>query len=46
MAYATKYRFTFDSVHGVEHRILIQQDGYDGEIIDRRLGQAPVLKKM
>ena len=45
MAYATKYRFTFDSVHGVEHRILIQQDGYAGEIIDRRLGQAPVLKK-
>lgn len=45
MAHATKYRFTFDSVHGVEHRILIQQDGYAGEIIDRRLGRAPVLKK-
>jgi len=45
MAYATKYRFTFDSVHGVEHQILIQQDGYSGDIIDRSLGRAPVLKR-
>lgn len=45
MAWATKYQFKFDSAHGVEHRILIQKDGYSGDIIKRRLGRGPVLKK-
>jgi len=45
MAWVTKYRFKFDSAHGVEYRILIQKDGYSGSIIKRRLGRGPVLKK-
>jgi hypothetical protein len=45
MAWATKYQFTFDSKNGVEHRILIQKDGYSGEIMNRSLGRGPVLKK-
>ena len=43
--YGTKYRFTFDSVHGVEYKILIQKYGYTGDIIDRNLGRAPVIKR-
>ena len=45
MAWATKYQFKFNSSHGVEHRILIQKDGYSGGIIKRSLGRGPVLKK-
>ena len=45
MAYATKYRFTFESTHGATYRILIQKDGYSGSIINRPLGRAPVLQR-
>lgn len=45
MDWATKYQFTFDSKNGVEHRILIQKEGYSGEIMNRSLGRGPVLKK-
>lgn len=45
MAYATKYRFTFDSIHGTAYRILVQKDGYSGSIIERALGRPPVIKR-
>lgn len=45
MAWANKYRFRFDSVHGVEYNIYIQKDGYSGQVIQRKLGRAPILKK-
>ena len=45
MAWANKYRFRFDSVHGVEYNIYILKDGYSGQVIQRKLGRAPVLKK-
>ena len=45
MAWANKYRFRFDSVHGVEYNIYILKDGYSGGVIQRALGRAPVLKK-
>lgn len=44
MAYATKYRFEFLTTHGATCRIDIELDGYDGEVIQRALGRAPVLK--
>lgn len=45
MAYATKYRFTFESTNGATYRILIQKDGYSGSILERCLGKAPVLRR-
>ncbi len=45
MAYATKYRFKFDSIHGTAYRILVQKDGYSGSIIERALGRSPVIKR-
>lgn len=45
MAYAYKYIFRFESIHGVEHVIAVLQDGYSGSIKYRPLGGAPVLKK-
>ena len=45
MAWANKYRFRFNSVHGVEYNIYIQKDGYSGDVIQRNLGRAPVLRK-
>ena len=45
MAFATKYLFKFNSVHGVEHQIHIQKDGYSGSVIQRALGRSPKLKK-
>ena len=45
MAFATKYRFSFQSAHGVDYTINIQQDGYDGAVLNRALGRGPVLKK-
>lgn len=45
MAWVNKYRFRFDSVHGVEYNIYILKDGYSGDVIQRALGRAPVLKK-
>ena len=45
MAWANKYRFRFNSVHGVEYNIYIQKDGYSGDVIQRKLGRAPVLRK-
>jgi len=45
MSYSTKYLFRFESYHGVEYNIYLQQDGYNGSVIQRRLGRAPVIKK-
>lgn len=45
MAYATKYRFVFDSVAGTSFRIDIQKDGYSGSVLKRRLGQPPHLRR-
>ena len=45
MAYGAKYLFKFESIHGVEYRIYIYKDGYSGNVIQRRLGRAPVLRK-
>ena len=45
MAFATKYQFTFESIHGITGTVLIQQDGYSGSVVKRALGRAPLLKK-
>ena len=45
MAWANKYLFKFNSIHGVEYNIYILQDGYSGSVIRRALGRAPVLRK-
>jgi len=45
MAYAIKYLFKFESLNHTTREIRILQDGYSGEVIQRPLGQAPVLKK-
>lgn len=44
MAYGNKYLFKWESIHGVEFRIVLLQDGYSGSVIQRPLGGAPVLK--
>lgn len=44
MAYGQKYLFRWESMHGVEFRIVLLQDGYSGSVIQRPLGGAPVLK--
>ena len=43
MAASTKYRFRYNSVHGVEYIIQLAEEGYSGAVIDRPLGVAPVL---
>lgn len=45
MAYRNRFRFRFDSVHGMEYNIYILKDGYTGGCDRRPLGRAPVLKK-
>lgn len=45
MAYAIKYLFKFESSNGTTREIRVLQDGYTGEVIQRPLGRAPVLKK-
>jgi len=45
MAYGTKYQFTFQSQNGEEFWIIIEKDGYTGDVIQRALGQAPILKR-
>ena len=45
MAFATKYLFKFNSVHGAAVEVRIQQDGYSGAAIQRALGRPPVLKR-
>lgn len=45
MAFANRFHFRFDSIHGVEYNIYILQDGYSGECENRKLGRAPVLRK-
>ena len=45
MAYATKYRFLFDSNVGTSFRIDIQKDGYSGSVLQRALGQPPHLRR-
>ena len=45
MAYGNRFRYRFDSVHGVEYNIYILKDGYTGTCDQRPLGRAPILKK-
>ena len=45
MAYGLKYKFIFDSLHGVETKIEVLKDGYSGSVIQRPLGAAPVLRQ-
>lgn len=45
MAYAIKYLFKFESSNGTTREIRVLQDGYSGDVIQRPLGRAPVLKK-
>ena len=44
MAYKTKYRFRFESCHGVVYEVRLQEDGYTGSVKDRPLGKAPVIR--
>ncbi len=44
MAYNTKYRFRFDSCHGVAYEVRLKENGYSGSVIDRPLGRAPVIR--
>ena len=45
MAWANKYLFKFNSLHGVEYNIYILKNGYSGSVIQRALGRAPILRK-
>jgi hypothetical protein len=45
MAYAVKYRYTFDSEQGTPFRIDILKDGYSGSVLSRCLGGSPVLRR-
>lgn len=45
MAYGSKYHYEFLSDNGTDYEIFIQKNGYSGDILDRALGQAPVLKR-
>jgi len=45
MAYATKFRFFFESVDGLEWTIDILKDGYSGSVLTRALGAPPVIRK-
>lgn len=45
MAYSIKYLFKFESSNGTTREIRVLQDGYTGEVIQRPLGRAPMLKK-
>ena len=44
MAYSTKYRFRFESVHGVVYEVRLLENGYSGSVKDRPLGAAPIIK--
>ena len=44
MAYNTKYRFRFDSCHGMTYEVRLLEDGYSGSVIDRPLGKSPVIR--
>jgi hypothetical protein len=44
MAYNTKYRFRFESVHGMVYEVRLMEDGYSGSVTDRPLGKAPVIR--
>ena len=44
MAYGIKYRFKFESAHGVDYTVNLLEDGYEGSIITRPLGKAPVIR--
>ena len=45
MAFANRFHFCFNSVHGVEYNIYILKDGYSGDCDHRRIGRAPILRK-
>lgn len=44
MAYNVKYRFRFESVHGVVYEVRLRENGYSGSVISRPLGRAPVIR--
>lgn len=45
MAYSVKYLFKFRSAGGTTREIRVLKDGYSGDVIQRPLGRAPILKK-
>lgn len=45
MAYSIKYLFKFESAAGTTREIRVLKDGYSGDVIQRPLGRAPMLKK-
>ena len=45
MAYSIKYLFKFESSNGTTREIRVLKDGYSGDVIQRPLGRAPMLKK-
>lgn len=44
MARNLKYRFNFESIHGVLYTVYIYAEGYTGSILTRRMGGAPKIK--
>lgn len=44
MALAVKYKFRFESIHGIMYVVNLLEDGYSGSVIVRPLGKAPVIK--
>lgn len=44
MAYNLKYRFRFESVHGITYEVRLLENGYSGSVKDRPLGKAPVIR--
>ena len=44
MAYYIKYRFKFVDIHGTTYEVRLREQNYDGEVIDRPLGAAPVIR--
>lgn len=44
MAYGIKYRFRFDSIHGVMYTVNLLKDGYSGSITVRPLGASPIIR--
>lgn len=45
MSWNTRFEFVFTSRNSAEYEIFIQQQNYEGDVIRRPLGRAPVLRK-
>lgn len=44
MAYGIKYKFRFNSIHGVQYTVNLLKDGFSGSYTLRPLGKAPVIR--